>query len=111
MLIYIMIGLSVILLLALIIEYVKYYRNGKIVLESKSSVLEPDVEYHITFRPNTYFRKTWSIIPKKEHNTVLVENTYYNNRVDMNINVYASGVIVYSVYLKNVLTVEDLKDN
>lgn len=98
----IMIIIIGVLVSALIINRVHYYRQGKIVLESKLRFLTPGETYEILYGWNIFgLTKRYSIIPQENHKTILTESTYYNGRVDVTIQVRAGSLIVYSASLRN----------
>lgn len=104
------IPLLVILVLLLgffIFSIAKYVKIGKMVLESNMSQLVPGKVYRFDYRPERFSKNTWEVVPNDKHTTTMTENLYYNGRLDININVYIGNVAVYSVYLRNVKSIEE----
>lgn len=77
---------------------------GRHVLETKMSTMKVDYVYTFVYRHSFLNgRRMEIIVPNDETSYILTETTYYNNRSDVSISVFAKGVMMYNAELRNVI--------
>lgn len=101
MLVYIIPVISILLIL-LFISIFNDIRNGKTVFVSTSNLMEQHVTYRIIYKHHMFRRNYMDITILDGQRGVYVENTMYNGKTNVQVNIIIDNVIVYTAFLRSV---------